>query len=142
MPIATLRRICEQESGVGARSESLSYSGNHGFARIRRIITDNSHWSVGSAQIRGCRFPGAICLIQFGGATGLPIAFKIQHSKRKLPMKLTMFAFYLFLSILLTAPAQAADNDIEKRVEHGYADSGGVKIHYAALGDKKNPLIV
>jgi pimeloyl-ACP methyl ester carboxylesterase len=27
-------------------------------------------------------------------------------------------------------------------VEHGYADSGGVKIHYAALGDKKNPLIV
>jgi pimeloyl-ACP methyl ester carboxylesterase len=35
-----------------------------------------------------------------------------------------------------------AADDIEKRVEHGYADSGGVKIHYAALGDKKNPLIV
>src|SRR5262245_62604900 len=57
-------------------------------------------------------------------------------------MKLTMLAFYLFLSILLTAPAPAADIDIEKLVEHGYADSGGVKIHYAALGDKKNPLIV
>jgi len=57
-------------------------------------------------------------------------------------MKMTMLAFYLFLSILLTAPAPAADNDIEKLVEHGYADSGGVKIHYAALGDKKNPLIV
>jgi epoxide hydrolase 4 len=57
-------------------------------------------------------------------------------------MKLTMLAFYFFLSILLIAPAPAADNDIEKRVEHGYADSGGVKIHYAALGDKKNPLIV
>jgi pimeloyl-ACP methyl ester carboxylesterase len=36
----------------------------------------------------------------------------------------------------------AAGDDIEKRVEDGYADSGGVKIHYAALGDKKNPLIV
>ena len=57
-------------------------------------------------------------------------------------MKLTMPAFYLFLSIALSIPALAADNDIEKRVENGYADSGGVKIHYAALGDKKNPLIV
>ena len=57
-------------------------------------------------------------------------------------MKLTMAAFYLFLSIALSIPALAADNDIEKRVENGYADSGGVKIHYAALGDKKNPLIV
>jgi pimeloyl-ACP methyl ester carboxylesterase len=36
----------------------------------------------------------------------------------------------------------AAGDDIEKRVEDGYADSGGVKIHYAALGDRKNPLIV
>ena len=57
-------------------------------------------------------------------------------------MKLTILALYFFLSIHLIAPALAADNDIEKRVEHGYADSGGVKIHYAALGDKKNPLIV
>lgn len=43
--------------------------------------------------------------------------------------------------------ALAADNDLEKRVEHGYADSGGVKIHYASLGPKKGdkgkaPLIV
>lgn len=30
--------------------------------------------------------------------------------------------------------------DLEKRVEHGYADSGGVKIHYASLGS--GPLIV
>ncbi|HKQ77012.1 MAG TPA: alpha/beta hydrolase [Blastocatellia bacterium] len=57
-------------------------------------------------------------------------------------MKLTTLAFYFLLSILLTTPALAADNDIETRVEHGYADSGGVKIHYAALGDKKNPLVV
>lgn len=33
----------------------------------------------------------------------------------------------------------AADNDLDKRVEHGYADSGGVKIHYASLGPKKAP---
>ncbi|HZF39668.1 MAG TPA: alpha/beta hydrolase [Blastocatellia bacterium] len=57
-------------------------------------------------------------------------------------MKLTMLVFTLFLSILPLASALGADNDIEKRVEDGYADSGGVKIHYAALGDKKNPLIV
>ncbi|MBI1784126.1 alpha/beta hydrolase [Candidatus Sumerlaeota bacterium] len=30
--------------------------------------------------------------------------------------------------------------DIEQRVEHGYADSNGVKIHYASLG--KGPLII
>ncbi|MBO0797414.1 MAG: alpha/beta hydrolase [Blastocatellia bacterium] len=34
------------------------------------------------------------------------------------------------------------NNAIDKRVEHCYADNSGVKIHYAALGDKKNPLIV
>jgi pimeloyl-ACP methyl ester carboxylesterase len=57
-------------------------------------------------------------------------------------MKLTILAFSLFLFILPLASTLAADTDIEKRVEHGYADSGGVKIHYAALGDKKNPLMV
>lgn len=56
-------------------------------------------------------------------------------------MKLTLLALSLFLLILPAAPTKAAE-DIEKRVEHGYADSGGVKIHYAALGDKKNPLVV
>ena len=43
--------------------------------------------------------------------------------------------------------ALAAGSDLDKRVEHGYADSGGVKIHYASLGPKKGdkskaPLIV
>jgi pimeloyl-ACP methyl ester carboxylesterase len=33
-----------------------------------------------------------------------------------------------------------ATGDIEKLVEHGYADNGGVKIHYASLGS--GPLIV
>ncbi len=45
--------------------------------------------------------------------------------------------FILLLS-LLVACATAAD--IDTQVEHGYADSNGVKIHYAALG--KGPLIV
>lgn len=42
------------------------------------------------------------------------------------------------VSLLLSACACAAD--IESRVTHGYADSNGVKIHYASLG--KGPLIV
>ncbi len=51
------------------------------------------------------------------------------------------FALLMFvLSFIVTMTIQA--EDIEKSVEHGYADSNGVKIHYAALGDKKNPLIV
>lgn len=32
--------------------------------------------------------------------------------------------------------------DIEARVEHGYANSNGVRIHYATLGTKEKPLIV
>ncbi len=57
-------------------------------------------------------------------------------------MKLMMLALCLFTTFMSFAAVLASDNDIEKRVEHGYADSNGVKIHYAALGDKKNPLIV
>jgi len=57
-------------------------------------------------------------------------------------MKLTIFALFLGASLIPFGAVFAADDDVEKRVEHGYADSGGVKIHYAALGDKKNPLIV
>jgi epoxide hydrolase 4 len=57
-------------------------------------------------------------------------------------MKLIMLVLCLCASLIPFAAVFAADNDIEKRVEDGYADSGGVKIHYAALGDKKNPLVV
>ena len=45
------------------------------------------------------------------------------------------------LSLFATAMAQPA-NDLDKQVEHGYADSNGVKIHFAALGAKDAPLIV
>lgn len=50
----------------------------------------------------------------------------------------------VMLLSLASATALAADSpvDIDKRVTHGYADSNGVKIHYAALGDKTKPLIV
>lgn len=50
-----------------------------------------------------------------------------------------------FLVIALVAfchTAFADNNDIDQRVTHGYADSSGVKIHYAALGEKTKPLIV
>ncbi len=43
---------------------------------------------------------------------------------------------YLCLSVAIMTLA----NDVYDRVEHGYADSNGVKIHYASLGD--GPLVV
>ncbi|MBK8313014.1 MAG: alpha/beta hydrolase [Acidobacteria bacterium] len=51
----------------------------------------------------------------------------------------------IFSGILVLAcivSVKAADNNIDKRVENGYADSSGVKIHYAAIGPKSAPLIV
>jgi len=53
----------------------------------------------------------------------------------------------LVVIILMLSQGLASDPDLDKRVEHGYADSGGVKIHYASLGPKsgarnKAPLIV
>jgi len=44
----------------------------------------------------------------------------------------------ILVALLLAAVSYAAD--IESRVTHGYADSDGVKIHYASLGE--GPLIV
>jgi pimeloyl-ACP methyl ester carboxylesterase len=50
----------------------------------------------------------------------------------------------VFMAVLLGAPFSTAKDapakDLWERVEHHDADSGGVKIHYAALG--KGPLIV
>jgi pimeloyl-ACP methyl ester carboxylesterase len=45
---------------------------------------------------------------------------------------------YLLLALVLAATVYASD--IESRVKNGYADSNGVKIHYASLGS--GPLIV
>lgn len=46
------------------------------------------------------------------------------------------------IALILACGAEvvAAMDSLEKRVQHGYADSGGVKIHYAALGE--GPLVV
>ena len=50
----------------------------------------------------------------------------------------------LLCVLFASVAALAADNpiDIDKRVTHGYADSNGVRIHYAALGKKSKPLVV
>lgn len=53
------------------------------------------------------------------------------------PISIILAAALGIISTLL-----AGESDLEKRVAHGFADSSGVKIHYAALGDRKNPLIV
>ncbi|HZS05417.1 MAG TPA: alpha/beta fold hydrolase, partial [Blastocatellia bacterium] len=56
-------------------------------------------------------------------------------------MKLLALTLSLFALLALACViALGADNDLDKRVEHGYADSNGVKIHYVSLG--KGPLIV
>src|SRR5438552_2312564 len=58
-------------------------------------------------------------------------------------MKPTKPIFLTFAFCIAAAAASGFnpdDTDIEKRVEHGYAKNGDVKIHYASLG--KGPLIV
>jgi len=46
----------------------------------------------------------------------------------------------LLLSGLISTEAFAVGPDFDQKVEHGYADSNGVKIHYASIG--KGPLIL
>ena len=55
-------------------------------------------------------------------------------------MKHIISVFCILTALALFNATALADSDLEKRVEHGYADSNGVKIHYASLG--KGPLIV
>jgi len=55
-------------------------------------------------------------------------------------MKHILSACCLLTALALFNVTTLADSDLDKRVEHGYADSNGVKIHYASLG--KGPLIV
>ncbi len=47
----------------------------------------------------------------------------------------------LLATVAVTSTPVHAE-DIEAKVENGYANSDGVKIHYAALGDKTRPLVV
>lgn len=57
-------------------------------------------------------------------------------------MKRLMMFGWLTLAIPAMAQQPAPTPDIASRVTHGYANSNGVKIHYAALGDARKPLIV
>lgn len=52
--------------------------------------------------------------------------------------------FILSWLLLATSRVCGSENavDLDKRVDNGYANSGGVNIHYAALGKKSAPLIV
>src|SRR5256885_9534110 len=47
---------------------------------------------------------------------------------------------FLTALVLFATLSFAASADFDKKVEHGYADNNGVKIHYASLGS--GPLIV
>lgn len=47
-----------------------------------------------------------------------------------------------FLLTMLCTSALALDPDFDKKVKHDFADSNGVKIHFAALGKSTAPLIV
>ncbi len=55
-------------------------------------------------------------------------------------MKRFSVSFGLLAVLLFLSTSVLAKDDLEKRVKHDYADSNGVKIHYASLG--KGPLIV
>src|SRR5262245_55028976 len=55
-------------------------------------------------------------------------------------MKKTLSAVCAIVAMIILSLIALAESDLEKRVENGYADSGGVKIHYVSLG--KGPLIV
>ena len=55
-------------------------------------------------------------------------------------MKKTLSVVCAIVAMILLSSIASAESDLEKRVENGYADSGGVKIHYVSLG--KGPLVV
>src|SRR5215469_7022843 len=55
-------------------------------------------------------------------------------------MPLMSFRYALAFLLLSYTAVSAGAADFESRVKHGYADSNGVKIHYASIGS--GPLIV
>jgi len=56
------------------------------------------------------------------------------------PMRRTFGSVLFVLFVMANAVVAAAGSDLLSRVEHGYADSSGVKIHYVTLGE--GPLVV
>ena len=57
-------------------------------------------------------------------------------------MKTLLTLACLSLVVPAFAQAPATRTTLDARVTHGFADSQGVKIHYAALGDSRNPLVL
>ncbi|MFN0121544.1 MAG: alpha/beta fold hydrolase [Blastocatellia bacterium] len=57
-------------------------------------------------------------------------------------MKLRILPLTLLCLLFCCGAIAFAADDLETRAEHGYADSKGVKIHYAALGKNTAPLII
>src|SRR5215211_4006423 len=55
-------------------------------------------------------------------------------------MKRLFIIFGLLAVMMFCSVSASAEDDLDKRVKHDYADSNGVKIHYASLG--QGPLIV
>lgn len=55
-------------------------------------------------------------------------------------MKSAIRGFAIIAGLILMSGSAVFASDLDDRVEHGYADSNGVKIHYASLG--QGPLIV
>jgi pimeloyl-ACP methyl ester carboxylesterase len=55
-------------------------------------------------------------------------------------MKRLMMLGCAFALVAIVAPQVRAATDVWDQVEHGYVDSGGVKIHYATMG--RGPLVV
>ena len=57
-------------------------------------------------------------------------------------MRKVTFILALMAVVVAAANQPVPASDIESRVENGYADSNGVKIHYASIGPKSGQLIV
>ncbi len=53
-----------------------------------------------------------------------------------------LLAAIALLTAIVPSPATASSRDVWDRVRHGFADSGGVRIHYAEMGRRSGPLIV
>jgi epoxide hydrolase 4 len=64
----------------------------------------------------------------------------LPQSTKGITMKLLLSSLCLIAALMFSSVTARASSDLDKRVEHGYADSNGVKIHYASLG--KGPLVV
>ena len=64
----------------------------------------------------------------------------ITWSVLSVPTRMVVWSALFLLLLIANVALAAGGSDLLSRVEHGYADSNGVKIHYATLGE--GPLVV